>query len=88
LVIGERAARMGQLSDEFARKVSDAQRNLSGPALQAALAALKQEHSAAERALLANPATKARHRRRELLAALRALYREHLATIAPRPAQR
>lgn len=71
--LGERAARMGQLSDEFARKVSDAERNLRGPALQAALAALKQEHSAAERALLA---------------ALRALYREHLATVAPQPTQR
>jgi hypothetical protein len=38
--------------------------------------------------MLASLATKARHRRREVLAALRALYREHMAASAPRPVQR
>jgi len=86
--LGERAAKTAQLSDDFARKVADARQNLKGPALEAALARLRHEHHAAERALMATLATKARHRRREVLAALRALYREHVATAAPQRTSR
>lgn len=70
---------MAQLSDALAHKITVARQMLAGPALDAAIAALEQEHAAAERALLANLADKARLRRREALATLRLLHRETIA---------
>jgi hypothetical protein len=68
---GERTAQLASLSNLFATKIADARRRLTGSALEAAIAALKQEQAAAERELLATLAQQARQRRGEVLAALR-----------------
>ena len=68
---GARAAALGLLAAEYGRKIADVRMRLSGPALAAALAALRQEHVAAERALSAKLSGQARDHRREALASLR-----------------
>lgn len=74
--LGQRAAALGLLAADYGRKIADVRARLSGPSLIAALAALRQEHVAAERSLSAQLSGQARQRRREALASLRARRKE------------
>jgi hypothetical protein len=76
------------LSDHLSQKIADLRQRLTGAALDAGIAALVQEHAAAERALLSSLAEKARQRRREALATLRLLHRENRVAALAGPAQR
>lgn len=59
------------LAADYARKIADARSRMSGPELVATLAAIRSEHLAAERAMMAKLSQQASGRRRAVLAVLR-----------------